>query len=184
MPQSDQTECDRNYRCLLAASLLGQQGGHGLGADLNGGSFALTPADIGALRQGHPLYRCLSVLNHVMQQPAAAPFCSQVSAHTVSAANCCLHEVLEFFSLPVPCPSANESQFMPFQRCIFKCSATHLEVQKLCKCESSLEARGSCLQDAGFMAYFHMTGEKPIDLSIVRSRLLPGTTQVRSLRAL
>lgn len=34
------------------------------------------------------------------------------------------------------------------------------------------------LQDAGFMAYFHMTGEKPVDLSIVRSRLLPGTSQV------
>ena len=28
------------------------------------------------------------------------------------------------------------------------------------------------------MAYFHMTGEKPVDLSIIRSRLLPGTTQV------
>jgi hypothetical protein len=28
------------------------------------------------------------------------------------------------------------------------------------------------------MAYFHMTGEKPVDLSTVRSRLLPGTTQV------
>ena len=36
-----------------------------------------------------------------------------------------------------------------------------------------------CMQDAGFLAYFHMNGEKPIDLSIVRSRLLPGTTQVR-----
>ena len=35
------------------------------------------------------------------------------------------------------------------------------------------------MQDAGFLAYFHMNGEKPIDLSIVRSRLLPGTTQVR-----
>ena len=34
------------------------------------------------------------------------------------------------------------------------------------------------MQDAGFLAYFHMNGEKPIDLSIVRSRLLPGTTQV------
>ena len=39
-------------------------------------------------------------------------------------------------------------------------------------------------QDAGFMAYFHMTGEKPVDLSIVRSRLLPGTTQVRLWRSM
>ena len=34
------------------------------------------------------------------------------------------------------------------------------------------------------MAYFHMTGEKPVDLSIVRSRLLPGTTQVCRLESM
>ncbi len=50
----------------------------GSNGDLNGVSFALSLSDIAALRQGHPLFRCLNVLNHVMQQPAAAPFCSQV----------------------------------------------------------------------------------------------------------
>ena len=52
---------------------------HGSNPDLNGGSFALSPAELNSLRQGHPLLRCLNVLNHVMQQPAAAPFCSQVN---------------------------------------------------------------------------------------------------------
>ena len=51
---------------------------HGSAPDLNGGSFSLSPADINTLRQGHPLFRCLNALKHVMQQPAAAPFCSQV----------------------------------------------------------------------------------------------------------
>lgn len=64
---------------LGAASRLGQRSVHGgSNGDLNGGSFALSPSDITALRQGHPLFRCLNVLNHVMQQPAAASFCSQV----------------------------------------------------------------------------------------------------------
>ena len=51
---------------------------HGSTPDLGGGSFSLSPADINTLRQGHPLFRCLNALKHVMQQPAAAPFCSQV----------------------------------------------------------------------------------------------------------
>ena len=51
---------------------------HGSTPDLDGGSFSLSPADINTLRQGHPLFRCLNALKHVMQQPAAAPFCSQV----------------------------------------------------------------------------------------------------------
>ena len=64
--------------CSYAALRQGQRSMHGSTPDLNGGSFALSPAELNALRQGHPLLRCLNVLNHVMQQPAAAPFCSQV----------------------------------------------------------------------------------------------------------
>ncbi len=63
---------------LVCAALRQGQRMHGSAPDLNGGSFALSPAEINSLRQGHPLLRCLNVLNHVMHQPAAAPFCSQV----------------------------------------------------------------------------------------------------------
>lgn len=44
---------------------------------LGGPDYGLPQLDAAALRQGHPLQRCLNVLNYVMQHPAAAPFCSQ-----------------------------------------------------------------------------------------------------------
>lgn len=53
------------------------------------------------------------------------------------------------------------------------------QYNSVCTLQRLLNAHERCMQDAGFLAYFHMHGEKPIDLSIVRSRLLPGTTQVR-----
>ncbi len=34
------------------------------------------------------------------------------------------------------------------------------------------------LQDAGFLPYYHLTGEQPVDLTTIRERLIPGTTQV------
>jgi hypothetical protein len=37
-----------------------------------------------------------------------------------------------------------------------------------------------CWQDAGFLAYYHLTGEQPVDLTTIRERLMPGTTQVRA----
>ncbi len=36
------------------------------------------------------------------------------------------------------------------------------------------------MQDAGFLAYYHLTGEQPVDLTTIRERLMPGTTQVRA----
>ncbi len=36
-------------------------------------------------------------------------------------------------------------------------------------------------QDAGFLVYYQMTGEEPVDLSTIRTRLLPGATQARLL---
>ena len=76
-----------------AASRLRPGSTHGSNGDLNGGAFALSPAEVAALRQGHPLYRCLSVLNHVMQHPAAAPFCSQVSIALVTYSMCIASQV-------------------------------------------------------------------------------------------
>ena len=148
---------------------------HGTAPDLNGSSIALSPADINALRQGHPLLRCLSVLNHVMQQPAAAPFCSQVALlanpflcrkPVMPAPNVCT----TFVCLPVMCLSRPALQ-------AFWESCENLQGVQLNG--TGLDMPSFVAQDAGFMAYFHMNGEKPIDLSIVRSRLLPGTTQVR-----
>jgi hypothetical protein len=37
------------------------------------------------------------------------------------------------------------------------------------------------VQDAGFLAYYHLTGEEPVDLTTIRERLMPGTTEVRIL---
>jgi hypothetical protein len=62
-----------------------QGGAAAPGAPLGGGgpagsgaAYGLPPLDAAALRQGHPLSRCLAVLGLVMQHPAAAPFCAQV----------------------------------------------------------------------------------------------------------
>ncbi|CAL8463497.1 g3031 [Coccomyxa elongata] len=90
---------------VLGGGPSGQPGGR---PGLGGLDYGLPQLDAPALRQGHPLQRCLNVLNYVMQHPAAAPFCSQ---------------------------------------------------------------------DAGFLAYYHLTGEQPVDLTTIRERLMPGTTQ-------
>lgn len=42
-----------------------------------GPAYGLPQLDKGTLRQGHPLQRCLNVIDYVMHHPAAAPFCSQ-----------------------------------------------------------------------------------------------------------
>ena len=60
-------------------------GGTGSDGSQRPASYGLPPIDSAVLRQGHPLHRCLNVLNYVMQHPSAAPFCSQVCGQTEAA---------------------------------------------------------------------------------------------------
>ncbi len=63
-------------------------------------SYGLPQLDASALRQGHPLQRCLNVINYVMQHPSAAPFCSQARRPNTPAFARCRNLLIFTAELP------------------------------------------------------------------------------------